>query len=95
VDIFQPCVSFNKVNTYQWFKENTYYLESSYDPSDRTEAFKRACEPGKYPLGVFYVNKNKKTFNESLPVYSGNPTPLWRRQARGAAVMAGIYEEMK
>ena len=27
VDIFQPCVSFNKINTYQWFKDNTYYLE--------------------------------------------------------------------
>ena len=26
VDIFQPCVSFNKINTYKWFKENTYYL---------------------------------------------------------------------
>ncbi len=26
VDIFQPCISYNKVNTYEWFKENTYYL---------------------------------------------------------------------
>ena len=31
VDIFQPCVSFNKVNNYKWFKENTYYLDEDYD----------------------------------------------------------------
>jgi 2-oxoglutarate ferredoxin oxidoreductase subunit beta len=24
VDILQPCVTYNKLNTYQWFKENTY-----------------------------------------------------------------------
>ncbi|MDD3690367.1 MAG: thiamine pyrophosphate-dependent enzyme, partial [Synergistaceae bacterium] len=27
VDIFQPCVSFNSVNTYKWFQENTYTVE--------------------------------------------------------------------
>ena len=35
VDIFQPCVTYNKLNTFQWFKDNTYYLESSHDPLDR------------------------------------------------------------
>ena len=40
VDIFQPCVSFNKVNTYQWFKANTYYLEDAHDPRDRIAALK-------------------------------------------------------
>ena len=56
IDIFQPCVTFNKVNTYQWFKNNTYYLDESHDPSDREMAFKRSIETEKYPLGIFYLN---------------------------------------
>ncbi len=69
VDIFQPCVSFNKVNTYQWFKENTYYLEDTFDPRDRDAAIRRAGEKEKLPLGIFYINPHKKTFEESLNVY--------------------------
>ena len=44
VDIFQPCVTFNKLNTYQWFKDNTYYLEDSFDYHDRNLAFNKAIE---------------------------------------------------
>ena len=80
VDIFQPCVTFNKVNTFQWFRENTYYLEDSHDSSNISEAFKRAMETDKYPLGIFYVNKDKKTFEENLAVYTKNKSPVYKRK---------------
>lgn len=80
VDILQNCVSFNKVNTYQWFKENTYYLEDSHDPSDRIEAFKRATEKGKLPLGIFYRNPDKPCFEDTVPAYHKSRTPLFRRE---------------
>jgi len=79
VDVFQPCVTFNRVNTYQWFQENTYYLEDSHDPYDRVEAFRRATEKGKYPLGVFYINP-KPTFEENLAVYRENEVPVYKRK---------------
>ena len=60
VDVFQPCVTFNKINTYEWFKENTYNLEESHDPSNKNEALKRAAETDKYPLGIFYKTKIRK-----------------------------------
>jgi len=66
VDVFQPCVTFNRINTHQWFKDNTYYLEDTYDPHNRVEAFKKAIETDKLPLGVFYINSNKKTFEENV-----------------------------
>ena len=66
VDVFQPCVTFNRINTHQWFKENTYYLEDSYDPHNRVEAFRKSIETEKLPLGVFYVNPNRKTFEENV-----------------------------
>jgi 2-oxoglutarate ferredoxin oxidoreductase subunit beta len=80
VDVFQPCVTFNKVNTFQWFRENTYQLEDSHDPYDRNEAFKRATETGKYPLGIFYINENKPTFEETLTVYAEDDSPLYERE---------------
>jgi len=79
VDIFQPCVTFNKFNTYKWFKENTYYLEDSYDPTDRKAAFAQALESEKLPLGIFYRNDNRAAFEETLPAYRGDKTPLFQR----------------
>lgn len=74
VDIFQPCVVFNKVNTYQWFKEKTYYLEETHNTHDRIEAFRRAIETEKLPLGIFYENPSRKIFemqleNHGKPLY--------------------------
>jgi 2-oxoglutarate ferredoxin oxidoreductase subunit beta len=78
VDILQPCVSYNRLNTYEWFKQNTYYLEDSYDPTHREEAFQKAIEKEKLPLGVFYVNP-KLAFEESLSVYGESKEPLYKR----------------
>lgn len=80
VDILQPCVSFNKINTYKWFKENTYYLDNSFNPNSREQAFKKATEKGKLPLGIFYNNLNKSTFEESLNVYQENVIPVIYRE---------------
>src|SRR3989339_1360443 len=83
VDILQPCVSFNKVNTFQWFKERSYYLDSNYDPSDRVEAFKKAIEPDKFPLGVIYKSAPKPTFEENVTAYKKDAVPIvFRKTAR-------------
>jgi len=93
VDVFQPCVTYNKINTFKWFKENTYYLEESHDPYDRIEAFRRALETERLPLGVFYINPNKPTFEENTGIYRDNPAPLYRRSVnkqRLAALLDGL-----
>jgi len=79
VDVFQPCVTFNKVNTYQWFKDKTYYLDNSHNFYDRRQAFNRAIEEDKLPLGVFYINPDKKTFEENIGIYDKDDTPLFKR----------------
>ena len=57
VDILQPCVTFNKINTYQWFKERVFKLERPL--TDRHEALKMADLWGeKIPIGVIYRNVN-------------------------------------
>ena len=79
LDIFQPCVTFNKVNSYQWFKEHTYSLDGSHDPHDRAAAFARALEDDKLPLGVFYIDEQRKSFEENTAVYAENERPLYER----------------
>jgi 2-oxoglutarate ferredoxin oxidoreductase subunit beta len=76
VDVFQPCVTFNKFNTYEWYKQNTYILPSSYDPTDRDQAFKIATDIRKYALGVIYKNPNKPVFEEQLIAYRVDKTPV-------------------
>lgn len=95
VDILQPCVTFNKTNTYKWFKENTYYLEDSYNPNDRVEAFRRAVEEDKLPLGIFYTNNNKSPFEEATDVYKTNSTPLVKRKIDVNKKLAQILQSQQ
>ena len=78
VDIFQPCVTFNRINTIQWFKEHTYNLEN-HDPSDRQKAFEKATETDKLPLGIFYQSPQKPSFEENVGIYKEKQTPLYQR----------------
>ncbi len=64
VDILQPCVSFNKVNTYAWYNQRIYELTEDYDASNRLAAMEKAMEFGdKIPLGVLYCEP-RETFHE-------------------------------
>jgi 2-oxoglutarate ferredoxin oxidoreductase subunit beta len=73
VDVLQPCVTFNKVNTYDWFRERIYKLDGNHDPTDRMKAMSKAFEWGdKIPIGVFYKVR-KKTYEEGLPQISKAP----------------------
>ncbi len=80
VDLLHPCVTFNRFNDRKWFKEHTYYLGEEHDPTDRNEAFKRATEINKLALGVFYINKAGKPFEEKLVAYKKNKKPMYERE---------------
>jgi 2-oxoglutarate ferredoxin oxidoreductase subunit beta len=82
VDILQPCVSFNKFNTFNWFKNNTYYLNDKYDSSNRVEAFKKSIQNKKLPLGIFYINKNRKIFEKNINKYQDNKIPLFKNKLK-------------
>jgi 2-oxoglutarate ferredoxin oxidoreductase subunit beta len=74
IDVLQPCVTFNKVNTYEWYRGRVYKVdESSYDVSDRGAAFLKAQEWGsRIPIGVIY-REERPTFEQQLPVLAGGP----------------------
>ncbi len=68
IDILQPCVTFNRVNTYEWYRKRCYAVESGYDPYDRGAAFEKAQEFGdRIPTGVLYRHE-RPLFEEQVPV---------------------------
>lgn len=71
VDVFSPCVTYNKTNTYPWFKERVYKLESeNHDATNLEAAMKRAQEWGaRIPIGVFFAQE-RPTYEETDAVLS-------------------------
>jgi 2-oxoglutarate ferredoxin oxidoreductase subunit beta len=80
VDILQPCVSFNHVNTFEWYKENTFYLDENHDSSDFEAAFRQSMKNDKLALGIFYQEEGRPTFEDNLGIYEINETPLFQRK---------------
>jgi 2-oxoglutarate ferredoxin oxidoreductase subunit beta len=73
IDVLQPCVSFNKVNTFAWYKKRCYTLPEEYDPSDWQAAMGMAMEWGeKIPLGIIY-RQQRDPFERRLPVLEHGP----------------------
>lgn len=85
VDIFQPCVSFNKINTFKWFKEHTYILEN-HDSTDKSAALALAMQRDSFPLGILYREEGHPSFEDNLAPYSEEKTPLFRREPKTEAL---------
>jgi 2-oxoglutarate ferredoxin oxidoreductase subunit beta len=68
IDILQPCVSFNKVNTYRWYREHTYSLDDGHDPRDREAAMRLALASDPLPLGVIYTAPPRPVFEEGAGI---------------------------
>lgn len=69
VEILQNCVSFNRVNTFQWYKNRVYKINDGpkYDPTDRMLAFQRAQEWGeKIPIGIIFKTE-RPTLDQQKP----------------------------
>lgn len=62
VDVFQPCVVFNKQNTYQWFKQNTYYLDETHNKADKMKALELAFQLEHMPLGILYQETGRPSY---------------------------------
>lgn len=68
VNVLQPCVTFNKINTYQYYLSHSYKLSSEYKSDNYNDALAKAVEMSseKFPLGVLY-QVEKPTFRDQLP----------------------------
>ncbi len=74
LDILQPCVVWNKVNTYQWYKDRAYKLPDDYDYTDFDLAYKKALEFGdEIPIGILY-KVERETYEDRFEfIRNGKP----------------------
>jgi 2-oxoglutarate ferredoxin oxidoreductase subunit beta len=68
INVFSPCVTFNKINTYDWFKENIVDLDEipDYDSSNRVMAMTKLMETGGMLTGIIYQDKVKKSYEDMV-----------------------------
>jgi 2-oxoglutarate/2-oxoacid ferredoxin oxidoreductase subunit beta len=75
IDVFSPCVTWNKVNTYDYFRQKCYKFNGpDYDTKSFDQALSKSREwEPKIPIGLFY-EVQKPTYEESDPTLKmGNP----------------------
>lgn len=75
INVFSPCVTFNKINTYDWFKENIVNLETieGYDPSNRVMAMTKLMETNGMITGLIYQDKNRRSYENLVSGFREEP----------------------
>ncbi|TCZ80034.1 2-oxoacid:ferredoxin oxidoreductase subunit beta [Paenibacillus albiflavus] len=69
VNVFSPCVTFNKVNTYDWFREHVTDLDETpgYDSSNRMAAMSKLMETSGLITGIIYQDTSRKSYEDLVP----------------------------
>lgn len=102
VDVYQPCVTWNKHNTFSWFRERVYKLEETdWDTGDRTAAFdlsmkafrELTCTPEecRVPIGVYFREEGVPTYEDGVAAYG---EPLYK-QAEKVRDVSDVMDKMK
>lgn len=75
INIFSPCVTYNKVNTYDYFKENIVSLDDdlNYDPSNLGMAMQKVLETGGLVTGILYKDDRTPSYTDQIEGFNENP----------------------
>lgn len=74
VDILQPCISFNKINTFAYYKNRVVPLGDDYDPANRLEAIKITMKASeKIPTGILYREEKTEFHRKNRLLKDGVP----------------------
>ncbi len=93
IDILQPCPSFNKINTLQWYKKYAFKLGEDYDPTNKLAAFEMSLKWGEeegIPLGVIY-KEDRPTFLDQFPYVTEHPLV---KKERSPSDVQSIIDQM-
>jgi len=75
INVFSPCVTYNKINTYEWFKEHLTKLADieGYDAQNRELAMQTVMEKEGLVTGIIYQDLETKSYQEKVPGYAEQP----------------------
>jgi 2-oxoglutarate/2-oxoacid ferredoxin oxidoreductase subunit beta len=75
INVYSPCVTYNKINTYDWYKDHLVNLEEveGYDPSDRSMAMQKLMEHNSLVTGIIYQDKDRPSYEDMIPGFREEP----------------------
>ncbi|MFS0782219.1 2-oxoacid:ferredoxin oxidoreductase subunit beta [Bacillus sp. 1P06AnD] len=75
INVFSPCVTYNKINTYDWFKENLTKLSNieGYDSTNREKAMQTLMEYNSLVTGIVYQDSSRPSYQDLVPGYAETP----------------------
>lgn len=82
VNVFSPCVTYNKINTYDWFKENLTKLADieDYDSSNKNQATQTVIDKESMITGIIYQDKETPSYEQQLEQL--DETPLVKKSLK-------------
>ncbi|MEX2104888.1 MAG: thiamine pyrophosphate-dependent enzyme, partial [Bacilli bacterium] len=68
INVYSPCVTYNKLNTYDWFKENLTSLDDieGYDPTDKVMAMTTLMNHNSLVTGIIYQDTTKPSYEDQV-----------------------------
>jgi 2-oxoglutarate ferredoxin oxidoreductase subunit beta len=74
INVISPCVTYNKVNTYDWYKQSLQNLDNDpeYVPNDRTKALARLHETDELITGLVYQEESTP-YEDLIPGFKDTP----------------------
>ncbi len=96
VDALQPCVIYNKINTYDYYRERVYKLEETdYNATDRVAAWHKAIEwDDRIPIGIIYQETGRPTYEEQVKVLKAGPLVKQPLDGRPSEVYESLKAEL-
>lgn len=94
IDIFHPCVTYNKVNTFVWYKQHTFWLDENHDRTNKIEAMRLALDEERLACGVLYQS-DSQPYTSRHPFYKGDFKPFYQRTRTEADLAKLGYELTK
>lgn len=75
INIFSPCVTYNPINTYDWFAQHIKPLAEveGYDPSSKAHAYRALEDYDGLMTGVIYKDSTQQDYQKKLKNYSDKP----------------------
>ena len=94
MEVLQPCVTFNRKNTYDWYRDRVYQVaDTDHDASDRTAAFQKALEWGdRSPLGILY-QVQRPTYEEQVAGLDAGPLSARKLKKLSAGEVESLRNE--
>jgi 2-oxoglutarate ferredoxin oxidoreductase subunit beta len=96
VDVLQPCVTFNRASSYNFYNPRVYELqESGHDEADKAAAWERAYEWGeRIPIGIFYREQGSPTYEEQVPALKAGPLVAQRLEKLSPKQIQALQAEL-